>query len=365
MFTINLEWFRSPSSLLTTLVRLSFLVCVVSLAFPGGGCSQTDYLTHRLNQLRTTREIYEPGVQGAFSDLRRFLSAEHLEELLDTKLYVTLEDNVISATAYGYTNRIHVSAATVLFLEELATTLAWYESASNTHRQPIVNYVLLLRRNMRKGELEREIQPSIYDALGVPGDDIWARDDSDFTKTIAQNYLKSAFVWILAHEMGHIALGHFDEQKDFADHLERTQHNRELEMAADSFATELMSRARLAPLGMAVTIMYYSLLYPIRLEFNDEEDWQAYLAEETHPIWPERLERIADLIRKYGHNFFRSSDQIEFYAGSIDTIAANQMAKGVLDAMIVGSEGLTFENIMTFEPLKSLDRNTIRAIMGD
>ena len=178
-------------------MRIIFLKAIASLilltAIPRG-YAQTDYLKHRLDQLNYVRNLYNENIQFNFRTMKEYLSPDHLRKLINTTLYITFEDNIISATAYGHTNSIHISAATILFLEELATTLAWYDFTGNKNYQPIVNYVLLLRKNMRKEKLERVKIPTMPEALGVPSDEIWERDDTDRTKTFAQNFLKSAVI---------------------------------------------------------------------------------------------------------------------------------------------------------------------------
>lgn len=338
------------------IILLKTMAFLILLTVVPRAHAQTDYLEYRLAQLSSVKNLYNDGIQANFETLKDYLSPNHLSKLADTELYITLDDNIISATAYGHTNSIHIGAATLLFLEELAATLAWYDSTGNKNYQPIVNYVLLLRKSMRKEKLKRVRMPTMPDALGVPSDEIWERDSTDRTKTFAQNFLKSAVTWIVAHEMGHIALGHFDQQEEFSNHLEKAQHNRELEMAADEFATILLSRVNLAPIGMAIAIQYYSLLYPIELDYNYEEDWQTYLANESHPIWPERLDSLAGLFRQYGRDSFTSSNAFEFCAQSLEKYAELLKTRNILDVMILGSENLNWGNIMTFEPLKNTDK---------
>ena len=318
--------------------------------------AQTDYLAHRLAKLTAARNLYNDGMQENFRILKDYLQPKHLRKLVNTRLHITLDDKIISAAAYGHTNSIHISAATILFLEELATTLAWYDSTGNKNCQPIRNYVLLLRRNMRTERLQRRTIPSMTDILGVPSDKIWKRPDTDPVKSSAQNFLKTTVIWILAHEMGHIALGHLDKQTGFPNYLEKARHDRKLEIAADEFATILMSRVNLAPIGMVATFEYYSLLYPVRSDYDNEKDWQSYLANESHPVWPERLEALAKLFRKYGRDSFNTSATFHACAQILEEYAKLLKTKNMLDVMILFSKDLTWENIMTFEPSENIGR---------
>lgn len=336
------------------LIKIILLILGISsialIVFP-----QAEYFKNREKQLKKAKDIYKDKLQYNFKKMKEFVPSSQLKYLGNTKLYITLKDEIVFAQASWTDNSIQISAATILFIEELAVTFAWFESEGIKNKQPIINYVLLLRKQMRKNLLKRKVIPTMAQALDVPSEDIWERPDEDSVKTIAQNFLKSTVIWILAHEMGHIALGHLKQSKIFSSKLERAQYIRELELDADEFAMRIMARLRLSPIGMALTMSFYCLLYPVRLDFKYEEDWEEYLANENHPIWPERFERLSQLYKEYERDYDINAN-INIVTQSLIKLSELLKERDVLDAMIVGSEKLTFENIMYFDPLKNIDK---------
>ena len=333
-----------------------FIILFVLLTSLTDCHSRGGYFEHRLNQLQAGKDLYEQHLKDNFDLLKSYLSPDHLTNLQDTELFITLDDDILIARAHGNQNRIIISSALIIFLDELAVTKAYFDYLGKTDFQPIINYVLLLRKNMRRNELGREIIPTMPEAIGVPDKEIWARNNDDSTKTLAQNFLKSAVTWILAHEMGHIALNHFTQPPGNMDNLQKAEYNRKLEMEADEFATELMASVRLAPVGMALSIHYYSLLFPIRMEFKYEEDWQEYLAGQSHPVWPDRLENLARLLRRNQTNFNLNNNTMELIAQRLKSLAQGLNKRDIIDGMVLGSENLTFQNLMTFRPLENINK---------
>jgi Zn-dependent protease with chaperone function len=331
------------------LVLILFLLSVGLFCYP-----DSDYNKHQFYRYLEAKKIYKKGMQVTFNQLKALLPSYQLRNLINTRIFITLEDKIVFAGAYK-DNTIRISAATLLFIEDLAVTYAWYDYKGITNYQPVINYVLLLRRQMRKDLMERKIIPTMPQALGVPSEAIWNRPDSDSIKKFANNFITTTVTWIIAHEMGHIALGHLTQQEVFADKYKMAQHIRRIEVEADAFAVILMSAMRRPPIGMAITMKYYCLLYPVRLDFKYEEDWQEYLAKEFHPIWPDRFYLLSLLFKKYSRDF-REIKRINYAVQLLEGVSILLRKRDMLDAMIIGSEKLTFENIMYFEPLKNIDK---------
>jgi hypothetical protein len=135
----------------------------------------------------------------------------------------------------------------------------------------------------------------------------------------------------------------------------RAERMRIQEAEADNFATGLMLRVRLAPIGMAVTMLYYSLLFPIRMECSSEEEWQNYVAEASHPLWPERLKSIGDVLAESDVTLVVGVNNAEI-AEQLRSIASLLSERDMLDAQVLGSEGLTLKNIRTYVPLEHVDK---------
>jgi hypothetical protein len=336
-------------------IQSMIIVVVLMLAVYDDASSQSKYLIRRQKELAAAKDLYERSLQENFSVLKENVSQEYLADIAATKLFITMDDDLVFARAFPGQNVIQLSAATIVFIEQLAVTRAWFEASGVSEDQPIINYVLLTRKNIREDDARRAVLPSMAKALSVPDDEIWSRNESDPTKTYANNFLKSAVTWIVAHEMGHLALGHQVVVPPGMSMVARAERMRIQEAEADNFATGLMLRVRLAPIGMAVTMLYYSLLFPIRMECSSEEEWQNYVAEASHPLWPERLKSIGDVLAESDVTLVVGVNNAEI-AEQLRSIASLLSERDMLDAQVLGSEGLTLKNIRTYVPLEHVDK---------
>ena len=183
----------------------------------------------------------------------------------------------------AYTNYTNISiiAGTLIFSDNLATILAYYETNEISNRDPIYNYVLLVRRKLNSGDLE-EI-PTLSSALNISSEAIWNYPETNPTRIVARNFLNSSIYWIIAHEMGHIVHQHNTSNK--------TGQVKETE--ADIFASNLLHEIHLAPIGMAISMIYYSILSPILAQYDSYEQWgirnakffSSYLARSLTRSW--------------------------------------------------------------------------------
>jgi hypothetical protein len=99
-----------------------------------------------------------------------------------------------------------------------------------------------------------------------------------FVDKVSNRYYHTASWFLLAHEVGHVALGH-----DGPSTIDQ-------ENAADDFAIDVMRRKRLVPAG--------AVLYMTVVAFYDRK-----IANRTHAENGDRLRRVADALRRSPQDF--------------------------------------------------------------
>jgi hypothetical protein len=188
---------------------------------------------------------------------------------------------------------VHVPLETVRFLDDFALLLAW-DNAHGCEDAYIDAYLYaLLRAGQRLPppltafRLDRDA--AIADAM-VDG--------------LAQKILKSQVYFLLAHELGHILLGH--------DPRATAAASRRQEMEADAFALDRFAAIGTAPLGMVA--FFYAARY------LDPTGQAADLG--THPVFSARLTAIADRLAADPRAFSFSEDNSERGALLVGEVAA-------------------------------------------
>jgi len=308
----------------------------------------TDFIciaqSERTQQLYTAKQRYEEPLKENFGIIVERLNATQREYLRNTDLQITLVDDILMAKTYSNPeNKIEISAATILFLEELATTHAWYDFKGITDTTPIVNYVLLSRRYRGTGKSLK----SMIGLLGLPEKEVWENPDNYKLKNMARNFLNSSVTWIIAHEIGHKASGHVDNPT-----IIRQMSSQEMEMQADKIATEMLISLGLFPEAVGIAMVYYSIYSKVRIEFPDNNAWNEYLSNSTHPIWPERLENLAKVFRSNASNISRS---VEASTLQLDIAAGMLQNFDILSALIAGEAKVTENNLKTYDPMANID----------
>lgn len=168
--------------------------------------------------------------------------------------------------------------------------------------------------------------PAPLPALQIP-DDALADPTVDEE---SQKLLKSAIVFLVLHELGHVLHGHpgYD-----AVSAAEAQSN---ERAADDFALAVMRRIGVAPFGMVFWFETAAYLSPNRGDFADDETYAAWLRGATHPVTDDRLRAIAAELRQSPEDFAlefpdpeSGRQAILATAGEIDRIADTMADPGV------------------------------------
>lgn len=162
------------------------------------------------------------------------------------------------------TATVYVPMESVRFIDDLAILQAWFER----HRcaaEYISTYLWALLREGRP-------LPSPLSAFGIDRERALA---DDFVRDVSSKVLRSSIFFILAHEVGHIMLGHKPGL--------RGEASQQQEVAADAFALDRFASIGAPPAGM--------VLYFLAGRWRDPIGTAASLG--THPVSPERISAIA------------------------------------------------------------------------
>ncbi len=221
---------------------------------------------------------------------------------------------------YAAGNTITVPILSVRFFDEV--TQAWGYLWSNQYSMELVADYLAMLKYRDPADFPGGRIPPPLEALGIPKDE-WKRDKK--MDDVSQKALKSALVWILAHELAHIYARHPGYGPGVS-----SQQAQQNEAEADRFANMIMRRIGVAPAGMVQFFMTMVNLEPGRGDFANDAAWKRYLqAEYTHPLTAKRLTAIADDLRRSPGDFTsEEKDQraavkrIQYIADQIASIGA-------------------------------------------
>ncbi|MFC1863100.1 hypothetical protein ACFL1Z_04050 [Thermodesulfobacteriota bacterium] len=190
--------------------------------------------------------------------------------------------------------KVAMPILSIKFFDDLAIAYAWLW-VNRYSIETVSDYVATLKYNdHNKFHLSKYPQP--LDALNIPRNALENSDVDD----LSQKILKSAMIWILNHELGHIYHRHPGYGPDVS--AEQAQKNEE---QADRFATELMRRIGVAPIGMANFFTVASHWWSNRGDFTSDQAWRYYLENKTHPLTAGRLKMLAQDIQESAKVFVR------------------------------------------------------------
>jgi hypothetical protein len=215
---------------------------------------------------------------------------------------------------------VTVPVQSVKFFDDL--TLAWaYFWANGLSLEPVTDYVAMVKYR-DPAEFGGRFPPPL-EALGVPADS-WKTDPK--VDDVSQKALKSALVWIMGHELGHVYHGH----QGYAGVSAEAAQAHEVE--ADRFANTIMRRIGVPPLGMSQFFMVMAHFEPNRADFASEAAWTDYYrSESTHPMTAERMTALADDLMRAPEEF--ASSEADVAAGvALVEFAATQI-RGIGDIL--------------------------------
>jgi hypothetical protein len=301
-------------------MRLSVLLLLLGLALqPATTASLASLYTTQYLQERHDR--YEPALRSNFNRLvLGSLTPQERAQIGQVRLELPLRAPGDAAgdpmTFYAKNQSVVIPIQSVKFLDDLS--LAWgYAWAKGKSLENVTDYVAMLKyQKPPPGGFPPPLQ-----ALGIPGD-IWKQDAK--IDDVSQKILKSAVVWIMAHEVAHLLYRH----PGYGPHVPAKQAQAN-EAQADHFANEIMRRIGVAPGGMANFFIAMAHWSANRGDFASDEKWQTFLAEQsTHPFTAARMRALAADLRKNPADFSveatdaqTGAQSVLYIASQIDTVA--------------------------------------------
>lgn len=229
-------------------------------------------------------KIYELGLAPALTDAERAaLQGMQLEFPRPRGGERTLD---FFAVQEGRFSSIVLPLLSLKTLEDLTTAYAWLVS-EGWSPGTIDLYFAVLREEAPPAFPGGAYLPPLA-ALGAPAD-AWKHPPVDDLSLRLRN---EAFAFVLAHEIGHIVLGH---AADLPASNEQSQRD---EAAADAFALELLGRTGTPSLGAALLFQAQAYALPHPGQFDTEAEWYAFLDEKSaHPVTTARIRALADYMR--------------------------------------------------------------------
>ncbi|MFN4087752.1 MAG: hypothetical protein ACK4QW_01750 [Alphaproteobacteria bacterium] len=251
-------------------------------------------------ELAQWAERYRPGILSNLEEvLRPALTPEERRGLRHLRIEIPLR------AASGHpldfyalaSGTVVLPAMSLKFLDDVSVAFAWL-NRNGYSPETVPEYVGMLKYGR---ESDFGHWPAPLSALRIPDDALSdpAVDD------LAQKIFKSAVVFILLHEMGHVLHGH----PGYGPLIQRADA-RANEEEADRFALDVMRRLPAQPTGMFLVFQLMAYAGPNRGDFTDDAAWRAALDRATHPVTPDRMRAIADHLRRHARDFaFEYSDR--------------------------------------------------------
>jgi hypothetical protein len=196
----------------------------------------------------------------------------------------------------GHPPLVVVPILSVKFFDDLAIAYSWL-TESGYSAETVIDFVSMLKYG-KADWFPGGRYPQPMRALRVPAN---ALDNPNVDK-ISQNILKSAMIWILAHELGHIYYRHPDYGSVPAEQAQRNEEE------SDRFATEIMRRIGVAPIGMGIFLTVAVHWWQNRGDVDTDEAWRYYVETATHPLTAHRMRTLAALLQEYAEDFARKED---------------------------------------------------------
>ncbi len=244
------------------MLRIAALILVAGLALPAAAQMRYDAA-----DLQRVRDRSVPNIRDVFAqDIIGLLP----RDLRPRAAGITLAfpDHGPSPLAFfaePSTQTIYMPLSSIRFFDDVATLFAWFESKS-CQGEYLQSYLYALLR-------ERRPLPPPLAAFAIDRDVALA---DAYTNDVSTKIFSSGLQFILAHETGHLLLGHRPGVDAAASQRQET--------AADRFALEHFARLGGAPMGV---LWYYMAAW-----------WQDPLTADrgasSHPVSPERIRALGD-----------------------------------------------------------------------
>lgn len=182
----------------------------------------------------------------------------------------------------------------IKFFDDLCAATAWLEE-NGYEFGTVTDYVAMLKHLASDSFPGGRYLPPL-EALQIPTDAF----DNPRVDSLSQKLLKSGLLWVLIHELAHVCHEHPGYKEVSAKQAQQQ------ETEADQFATEIMRRIGVAPIGIAYFFVVATHLWPNRADSTSDVAWQIYLENTEHPLTTERMRALAADLRENQGSFIRS-----------------------------------------------------------
>jgi hypothetical protein len=259
--------------------------------------------------LRYWRSRYEPNIRYNLDELiLQRLSATERQSAKGLRLDFRLRGSNDPMAYYVQGPVITISTLSVKFLDDLSIAFVWL--MENGFSIETISYYADVLKYRNPAELPAGRYPPPLDALGIPKDALKDPEVDD----ASQKILKSAIVFILAHEVGHIVRGHSSSAE-----LETRVR---FETEADQFATDLFRRIGVVPAGIVLFFLANTHLSCHRGDFDTHGEWVKWVRDSaTHPLSGTRLTALASELRRDPGAFVKSEQNPSRLVPGVITIA--------------------------------------------
>jgi len=257
--------------------------------------------------LKSWKNRYQENAQWNFDNaiLKKLAPKEQLE-LRGVRLEFPLaEENPLEFYSIPVKRTIYLPVQSIKFLDDLCIANAWL--LRNNFSVESIYYYIGIRSYRRPESFPGGRYPRPLVALQIPDNalkDPWVDD-------VSQKLLKSALVFIMGHELGHLYYHHAPDSPD----------PQKQEREADTFALEVFRRLGTVPAGMSIyfTVATYLTKHPG--DFSNDAQWQAFIRRQSHPFTPARLHSVAAGLRQRPEDFAKSEPRFEQAVRAVAAIA--------------------------------------------
>ena len=189
---------------------------------------------------------------------------------------------------------VSMPVLSIKFFDDLCVATAWLEE-NGYQFGTVTDYVAMLKYLEPDSFPGGKYLPPL-EALQIPADAF----DNARVDSLSQKLMKSGLLWVFIHELAHVRYEHQSYDNTSAAQAQQQ------EIEADRFATEIMRRISVAPIGIAHFFTVATALWPNRADFTSDAAWQIYLEKTTHPLTTERMRTLAADLRAKQRSFVRA-----------------------------------------------------------
>ena len=210
--------------------------------------------------------------------------------------------------------RVTLPVMSIRFLADLAMAYAWLDAHGYT-MESVTDYISMLKYQDASRFGGRYPDPPT--ALRIPP----RATEEPRVSTAFEQILNHSITFVALHEMGHVLYQH----PGYGPGVPRARA-RENEDEADRFALEMLRRVGQPVSGLLFFFLSSAHAVLHRADFGSDAEYQAHLAQDTHPLTSARMTRLAQYLREHAadyarlqNNPTRAAAAITWTADAIDT----------------------------------------------